>query len=86
MPALLSDRAGLLTDAIPVGYLDSTVVSPVRVSEADVERLAEVAGVPISPGELPAVAVALGVLLTAARLVSEFPLSDDVEAAPVFRP
>jgi len=62
------------------------VVSPIRVSEADVERLAEVAGVAISPAELPAVAVALGVLLTAARLVSELPLPDDIEAAPVFRP
>lgn len=62
------------------------MASPVRVSEADVERLAGLVGVPISPGELPAVAVALGVLLTAAQLVSEFPLPDDVEAAPVFRP
>jgi 1-carboxybiuret hydrolase subunit AtzG-like protein len=66
--------------------LDSTVVSPVRVSEADVERLAEVAGVSISPAELPGVAVALGVLLTAARLVTELPLPDAVEGAPVFRP
>ena len=60
--------------------------NPVRVSEADVERLAGLVGVPISPGELPAVAIALGVLLTAAHLVSEFPLPEDVEAAPVFRP
>jgi len=56
------------------------------VNASDIERLAEVAGVPISPAEAPAVAVALGVLLTAARLVSEFPLPDDLEAAPVFRP
>ena len=62
------------------------MVTPVRVAEADVERLALLAGVPISPDELPAVALALGVLLTAARLVSELPLADDVEAAPVFRP
>jgi hypothetical protein len=75
-----------LTDAIPVGYSDSTVVSSICVTEADVERLAELAGVPISPAEAPAVAVALGVLLAAARLASEFPLPDDVEAAPVFRP
>lgn len=75
-----------MTDAVRVGYLDSTVVGPVHVGEADVERLAGLVGLPISPDELPAVAVALGVLLTAARLVSEFPLSDDVEAAPVFRP
>jgi 1-carboxybiuret hydrolase subunit AtzG-like protein len=66
--------------------LDSTVTNPVRVSEADVERLAGLVGVPISAGELPAVATALGVLLTAAQLVSEFPLPDDVEAAPIFRP
>jgi len=56
------------------------------VTEADVERLAAVVGVPIHPAEIPAVATALGVLLNAAQLVSEFPLSDDVEAAPVFRP
>ena len=62
------------------------MTSPVRVTEADVERLAAVVGLPISPEELPAVATALGVLLTAAQLVSEFPLPDDVEAAPVFRP
>jgi hypothetical protein len=59
--------------------------SPVRVTEADVERLAGLVGLPISPGDLPAVATALGVLLTVAELVSEFPLPDDVEAAPVFR-
>jgi 1-carboxybiuret hydrolase subunit AtzG-like protein len=62
------------------------VVSSIRVSESEIERLAEVAGVPISPAEVPAVAVALGVLLTAVGLVSELPLPDDVEAAPVFRP
>lgn len=62
------------------------MTTPIRVSETDVERLAAVVGVPISPADLPAVAVALGVLLTAAQLVSEFPLPDDVEAAPVFRP
>ena len=62
------------------------MTTPIRVSETDVERLATVVGVPISPADLPAVAVALGVLLTAAQLVSDFPLPDDVEAAPVFRP
>jgi hypothetical protein len=66
--------------------LDSTVTIPVRVTEADVERLARLVGIPINPGELAAVATALGVLLTAGQLVSEFPLPDDVEAAPVFRP
>jgi len=62
------------------------VVDPARVTEADVERLAALTGVPIAPGDLPAVAVALGALLGAARLVTEFPLPDDVEPAPVFRP
>lgn len=62
------------------------MTSPLHVSEADVERLAAVVGVPISPADRPAVAVALGVLLTAAQLVADFPLPDDVEAAPVFRP
>jgi 1-carboxybiuret hydrolase subunit AtzG-like protein len=61
-------------------------VAAVRVTEADVERLAAVAGVPIDPAEIAAVTVALGVLLNAARLVGEFALADDVEAAPVFRP
>ena len=74
-----------MTRTVPLGYLDR-VTSPKRVSEAEVERLAAVAGVPISPADLAAVAVALGVLLTAAQLVSDFPLPDDVEAAPVFRP
>ncbi|HEX5815885.1 MAG TPA: DUF4089 domain-containing protein [Methylomirabilota bacterium] len=61
-------------------------MDPARVTEADVERLAALVGLPIAPGDLPAVAVALGVLLGAARLVTEFRLPDDVEPAPVFRP
>ena len=57
-----------------------------RVTADDVERLAAVIGLPISPADLPSVAVALNVLLSAADLVTGFPLPDDVEAAPVFRP
>ena len=57
-----------------------------RVSETEVERLAALVGLPISPTDLPGVAVALGVLLSVAQLVTDFPLPDDVEAAPVFRP
>lgn len=75
-----------MTEDAGVGYLDSTVVDPVRVTEAEVERAAALSDLPISAAEVPAVAGALGVLLTAARLVSEFPLPDDVEPAPVFRP
>ena len=58
----------------------------VPVTASDVERLAALAGVPISPGDLPAVALALGVLLGAGQLVLDFPLPDDVEPAPVFHP
>jgi hypothetical protein len=56
------------------------------VTSDDVARLAAVVGLPISSADLPNVAVALTVLLGAAELVTEFPLADDVEAAPVFRP
>jgi hypothetical protein len=73
-----------LTDTVRVMYLDSIVER--RVSESEVERLAALVGLPISPTDLPSVAVALGVLLTVAQLVTDFPLPDDVEAAPVFRP
>jgi hypothetical protein len=67
-------------------YLDSIVDGPVRSTDADVERLAALVDLPIGSSDVPGVAVALGVLLTAARLVTEFPLGDDVEPAPVFRP
>lgn len=59
---------------------------PTRVTPDDVQRLAAVIGLPISPGDLPNVTIALNVLLSAADLVTGFPLPDDVEAAPVFRP
>ena len=75
-----------MTGPVRVRYLDSTVPIPVHLTEADVEPLARLAGVPIDPAETSAVAVALGVLLGAARLVAEFPLPEDVEAAPVFQP
>lgn len=65
-------------------YLDSVVER--RVSENEVERLAALVGLPISPTDLPNVAVALEILMTVAELVTDFPLPDDVEAAPVFRP
>src|SRR5688572_30229150 len=53
-PGVVAMGAGLLTGAVRVGYLDSTVVDPVHVGEADVERLAGLVGLPISPDELPA--------------------------------
>jgi hypothetical protein len=59
---------------------------PVRVTEAEVEQLATLAGLSLDPADRVAVAQQLAGLLTVARLVSEFPLADDVEGAPVFRP
>src|SRR5438445_9804424 len=56
------------------------------VSEADVERLAALLGLPIEPDSLAAVAENLTGLLTAARLLAELHLPDDVEPAPIFRP
>jgi hypothetical protein len=67
-------------------YLDTIVDGPVRITNADVERLAALVGLPVDPSDVPSVAVSLGVLLTAARLVTDFSLTDDVEPAPVFRP
>ena len=74
-----------MTDTVAVMYLDSNV-SSISVSEGDIERLAALVGLPIRPTDLPGVAVALGALLTAAQLVTDFPLPDEVEAAPVFQP
>jgi len=57
-----------------------------RVSEADVDRLAEQVGLRIDPADRAGAAMALAVLLAAARLVMEFPLPDEIHPAPVFRP
>jgi len=59
---------------------------PVRVTEVEVEQLAALAGLSIAPAARLAVAQQLSGLLTVARLVTDFPLPDDAEAAPVFRP
>lgn len=75
-----------MTGTVPVMYLDRSVETPVRLTETDIERLATLVGLPISATDLPAVAVSLDMLLTVARLVADFPLADDVEPAPVFRP
>jgi len=50
------------------------------------ERAAAAIGLPLDPARKAAVAQQLGVMLTAAALVLEFPLPDEVEAAPVFEP
>jgi Asp-tRNA(Asn)/Glu-tRNA(Gln) amidotransferase C subunit len=62
------------------------VSEPVRVTDVEVEQLTALAGLSIAPAERLAVAQQLSGLLTVARLVTELPLPDDVEAAPVFRP
>ena len=78
---MCSLREHALDHTMPLMYLDSSVMT-----ERDVQQLAALAGLPISPADLPAVSVALGVLLEVARLVTDFPLADEVEPAPVFRP
>jgi 1-carboxybiuret hydrolase subunit AtzG-like protein len=56
------------------------------VSEAEVERLAALLGLPIERESRAAVAEMLAGLLDAARMLAEFPLPDDAEPAPIFRP
>jgi len=56
------------------------------VTEAEVERLAALLGLPLEPESRAAVAKHLDGLLTVAYLLAEFPLPDDVEPAPIFRP
>lgn len=52
----------------------------------DVERLAASLGLPLEPGSAAAIAEHLAGLLAYARLFTEFPLPDDVEPPPLFRP
>ena len=56
------------------------------MTEAEVERLAALLGLPLEPERRAAVAEHLDGLLTVAHLLAEFPLPDDVEPAPIFRP
>ena len=56
------------------------------MSETDVERLAAALGLPLEPGSAAVIAENLAGLLVYAQLVVEFPLPDDVEPPPVFRP
>ena len=55
-------------------------------TEADVERLAAALGLPLEPGNAAPIAQNLAGLLVSAQLFVEFPLPDDVEPPPVFRP
>ena len=59
---------------------------PRAMTEADVERLAALLGVPIDPAHRAAAARQLTILFAAARLLEEFPLGEDVALAPEFRP
>lgn len=56
------------------------------MNEKDVERLAQMAGLAISPANLPGVARNLDALLAQAALLMTPPLAAAIEPAPVFRP
>jgi len=62
------------------------VSGPPHVDEAEVERLAARIGLTIDPASRAAVAANLAGLLTAARLVAEFPLPEATDPAPRFEP
>lgn len=53
---------------------------------AYVDEAARRVGLTIAPEHRPGVIQFTEALLASAELVMEFPLPDDVEAAPVFRP
>jgi hypothetical protein len=53
---------------------------------AYVDATARLIGLPIAAEHRPGVIQFMGVVMGAAALVMEFPLPDDVEAAPVFEP
>lgn len=55
-------------------------------TDADIERLAALVGLTIDPARRDAVREYLAALLAVSRLVTDFPLPEDLEAAPVFRP
>jgi hypothetical protein len=57
-----------------------------ELTDADIDRLAAILGLTIDPASREAVREHVASMLAAARLVTEFPLPDDVEPAPVFRP
>lgn len=54
--------------------------------EAHVNAAATLLALPIAPAHRPGVVLYMGVIAAAAALVMEFPLADEVEAAPVFAP
>ena len=59
---------------------------PVRVTEADVDRLAAQIGLVIAPERRAAVAQHLGGLLVAVQLIDELALPPETQPAPRFEP
>ncbi|MCC3411533.1 MULTISPECIES: DUF4089 domain-containing protein [unclassified Microcoleus] len=54
--------------------------------EEYVDRTAELINLPIKPEHRPGVVVNFERIVQIARLVTEFPLPPEIEAAPVFEP
>jgi hypothetical protein len=54
--------------------------------EAYVDAATALLGLPIDPAHRPGIVLNLRRIADLAALVMEFPLSDDIEAAPVFEP
>jgi hypothetical protein len=54
--------------------------------DATVDALAALLGLPIDPAHRPGVAMNLARIAALAALVTEFPLPDAAEPAPVFTP
>jgi len=55
-------------------------------AEAHVDHMAKVLDLPIDPAGRPSVVATLAATARIAALVTEFPLDDHVEPAPVFAP
>ena len=62
------------------------MTDPAPITEVDVERLAALLGFFVDPAYRAATAQQLTSLFAAARLLDDFPLGEDVEPAPEFRP
>lgn len=54
--------------------------------DAYIDRTAALLGLPLDPAHKPGVAANLGRTAAIVKLVTEFPLPDDVEPGPVWRP
>jgi hypothetical protein len=61
-------------------------VSELETITAYVDQAARLVGLSLTPEQRDGVARNLAGTFAAARLVMEFPLPDDVDAAPVFHP